>query len=63
MTFRLFSCQDCGHKMRFQGLKCGRCYTPKTWYQSPALYYVLIPAILLLLALIALNMLLKTPMS
>ncbi|MBT9384668.1 hypothetical protein KM176_12420 [Pseudooceanicola sp. CBS1P-1] len=35
---RLFTCRECGHKMRFSGQFCGKCYARKETYQMPNLW-------------------------
>jgi len=35
MTLRIFHCHDCGHKMRFSGIRCHKCYARKATYQMP----------------------------
>ena len=35
MTFRLFRCSDCGHRMRLGRNHCGKCLTPKPVAQRP----------------------------
>ena len=36
ISLRLFECHDCGHKMRLSGTRCGRCFTPKPYWQVAA---------------------------
>lgn len=50
-AIRLFSCRECGHRMRFMGLHCGACYASKAFHQSPVL---MIPLVLVLLTGLAL---------
>ncbi len=56
MVFRPFTCSDCGHKMRFRGDYCGKCYALKNTFQKPSTWYLILAAaiVLILLALIVL---------
>jgi len=35
---RIFMCAACGHRMRWSGLQCGKCYEPKPVWKTPWLY-------------------------
>lgn len=35
MALRLFRCDSCGHRMRFKGGHCGRCFAEKQPHQKP----------------------------
>ena len=56
MALRIFTCRDCGHRMRFARDHCGKCYCHKETYQQPMLWYVVIAvlAVLLILGLVQL---------
>ena len=49
MVIRIFTCQNCGHKMRMSGHSCGSCNETKKPYQR--LYFYVVPAVLLLIGL------------
>lgn len=53
MALRVFTCHDCGHKMRFGGSYCGSCYARKDTHQNPmvwaAVLFILIAVIIGLL--------------
>lgn len=56
MTIRVFTCHDCGHKMRFFGKHCGKCYAQKLPHQLPSLWLTgaAIALILLIMVLVSL---------
>lgn len=35
---RVFQCGECGHRMRFGGERCNRCYAEKPLLKSPPFY-------------------------
>jgi len=39
---RVFRCPTCGHRMRFVGQRCGRCYSEKPIALSGRLYLLLL---------------------
>lgn len=48
MTFRFFSCSDCGHRMRLSRATCGRCNEDKKPHQR--IVFWVVPLILALAA-------------
>lgn len=46
MSFRMFRCHHCSHKMRLSGHSCGRCNEYKR--RSQRMSYYLVPALVLL---------------
>ncbi|SFP28004.1 hypothetical protein [Tranquillimonas alkanivorans] len=52
-AFRIFTCDECGHKMRLRGAHCGYCYADKNRWQRPGTYVALL-VIVVLITLMAL---------
>ena len=49
MALRIFTCRDCGHRMRFSHNHCGKCFARKEAYQQPLLWYAIAVILVLLL--------------
>ncbi len=47
VVWRPFSCEFCGHKMRFSGTRCSYCHTRRPLYQQGALYVALVSLLFL----------------
>ena len=45
-TVRVFTCQDCGHHMRFARDHCGFCFSEKEWYQKPGTWAMIVLIVL-----------------
>jgi len=39
---RVFKCPSCGHRMRFVGERCGRCFAEKPLLKAGRLYIMLL---------------------
>ena len=53
-TVRIFTCRDCGHKMRFGRSVCGACYSEKSFYQKPFFVFMVLSLVVFVSIAVAL---------
>ena len=50
---RVFRCDDCGHKMRFFGNSCGKCYLEKRTMQKGSTWVMILLAVVVVVGIAA----------
>lgn len=53
MSFRIFDCKSCGHRMRLLGESCGECHGPKPVFQRPSTYLFAVVFLVLAIAILS----------